>query len=245
MKILKFNEKEVSIMNPEKKDTRSLAEIASEKIIQFIKENKLQPGDKLATEFELAERLNVGRSTVREAFKILASRNILEIKQGAGTFISPKRGIPNDPLGLTFIEDNTSLALDLLNVRLIFEPEMAVLATINATREQCKEIDAQCKKVEDVILANKDHREEDIQLHQLIATASGNKVISNLIPIIHSSVGKSIEVTTNTLRENARIYHRKIVEAIKSGDAQGARYAMIMHLNANREYIIEKNKIHS
>jgi len=225
-----------------KKDSLSLTETVSEQIIQYIRQNKLVPGDKLPTEYELAENLGVGRSTIRETFKILASRNILDIKQGAGTFVSPKRGIPTDPLGLTFIDDDTSLALDLVNVRLIFEPEMAALAAINATQEQCKEIEERCKKTEEIIQKGGLYREEDIALHQAIAAASGNKVILNLVPIIHSSVEKSIAVTLDALKENTLIYHRKIVDAIKSGDIQGARYAMIMHLNINRDYIIKKQK---
>ena len=226
----------------EKKDSKSLSEIAAEQIIEFIKDNKMLPGDRLATEYELAEKLNVGRSTVREAFKTLASRNILEIRHGAGTFISSKRGIPNDPLGLTFIYDNNRLALDLLDVRLLFEPEMAALAAIHATRVQCKEIDNQMHIVEDLINKDLDHSEADMKFHYLIAEASGNVVIRNLIPIIHSSIEKSIKVTNNSLRENAKIYHRKIVEAIKSGDIQGSRFSMMTHLNANREYIIQKHK---
>lgn len=228
---------------PPKNSSGSLAETTAEKIIRLIKENNLSPGDKLATEYEPSERLSVGRSTIREAFKLLSARNILDIRQGAGTFISPKRGIPNDPLGLTFLSDDSSLALDLLDVRLIFEPEMAVLAAINATREQCLAIDAQCAAVEKTIAANEDYSKEDIRLHQLIAEASGNKVIGNLAPIIHSSVEKSIIVTTNALMESTLVYHRKIVEAIKSGDIQSARYAMITHLNINREYIVQKNKM--
>lgn len=224
----------------QKKDARPLAEIAADEIIQIIKDKKMQPGDKLATEYELAEQLNVGRSSIREAFKLLTSRNILEIRQGAGTFISAKRGIPDDPLGLTFLYDDESLALDLLDVRLIFEPAIAALAAMNATKEQCRKLDEQCTKVENIIFSNEDHGRADIEFHRLIAEASGNKVVGNLVPIIHSSVEKSIDVTTNSLTRQAIIDHRKIVDAIKAGDPQGARYSMITHLNINREYIINK-----
>ena len=70
----------------------TLVEQTSDKITQFIIENKLQPGDRLPTEADFLSRLAVSRSTLREAFKRLAARNILEIRQGSGTFISNHTG---------------------------------------------------------------------------------------------------------------------------------------------------------
>ena len=55
-------------------------------------DNHIKAGDKLPTEKELCESTGAGRNTVREALKILASRNVLEIRQGAGTFVSENRG---------------------------------------------------------------------------------------------------------------------------------------------------------
>ena len=72
------------------KKNRSLAQVAAEKIIQYIKDEQMEPGDRLPTEYELAKFLEVGRGTVREANRSLVSRNILEVRQGAGTFVSHK-----------------------------------------------------------------------------------------------------------------------------------------------------------
>ena len=76
-----------------------------------------------------------------------------------------------------------------------------------------------------------------------IAAASGNRVIQNLVPIIHSSIHQSINASTATadaLREQALTDHRRIVDCIKEHDAPGARYAMIMHLALNRDCIIDR-----
>ena len=54
-------------------------------ILRFIAEQGLQPGGRLPNESELSRRLEVGRGTVREAMKLLASRNIVTIRQGSGT----------------------------------------------------------------------------------------------------------------------------------------------------------------
>ena len=67
-------------------------EKTSEQIIRFIIEHKMLPGDKLPTEEEFLAVMDVSRGTLRESVKVLAARNILEIRQGAGTFISHKKG---------------------------------------------------------------------------------------------------------------------------------------------------------
>ena len=129
--------------------TKPLPQIAAEDIIDLIKSNRLEPGDRLQNEYELAKLLNVGRSTVREAIRILVSRNILEVRQGAGTFVSYKNGIPEDPLGLAFEGSAESLALDMMDVRLMLEPEIAARAAMNATKRQIAAMLEQCQTVED------------------------------------------------------------------------------------------------
>ena len=89
----------------EKQDERSLPEKASERLIEYILEKKLQKGDKLPNEHTLAQMLCVGRGTIREAVKILESRNIVTVKQGAGTFVCEKYGVADDPLGLCLMEN--------------------------------------------------------------------------------------------------------------------------------------------
>ena len=74
-------------------EEKSLPQKISEDIIALILEENLQPGDKLPNETILSERLNAGRSSVREAMKLLASRNIVTIRQGSGTYISSSHGM--------------------------------------------------------------------------------------------------------------------------------------------------------
>ncbi len=71
-----------------------LPEQISEKIIQLILDEHLEQGDRLPKEAVLVERLGAGRSTVREAMKLLQSRNIVRIKQGSGTYVASNPGVP-------------------------------------------------------------------------------------------------------------------------------------------------------
>ena len=88
---------------------KSLPKKIAEDIIAFILEENLQPGDKLPNETVLCERLNVGRSSLREAMRALASRNIVTIRQGSGTYVASSTGVINDPLGLNFIKNKQSI----------------------------------------------------------------------------------------------------------------------------------------
>lgn len=220
----------------------SLVDLTADRIIKYIRENNLEPDDKLPTEQELVELFQVSRSTLREATKLLVSRNILSSIRGSGVFVSRKRGVPTDPLGLLFMMDEPSLILDIINTRMIFEPEIAALAAINATDEQKANIEAACKRVEDLINTNRPYIEEDIAFHHSIAVASANRVIENIVPIIQSSLHQMVTFTGDTLKQETVQFHRKIVDSIIAGDPMGARYAMICHLNINRDFILKKRR---
>ena len=225
-----------------KKNTESLVDKTANQIIHFITQNNLKPQDKIPTEIELMKMLEVSRSTIREAVKLLISRNILESRQGAGTFVSKKRGIPNDPLGISFFKYDASLVLELVEVRLIFEPEIAALAAVNATQEQINKMKDICSRTEELIRQGEIYYREDLMLHHAIAAGSGNRIIEHLVPIIHSSIRQSILATSDSLKKETIIYHRRCVEAIAAHDFQSARLAILMHLNINREYLLSHRK---
>lgn len=225
-----------------RKNTESLVDKTANQIVDFITKNKLKPRDKIPTEIELMEMLSVSRSTIREAVKLLVSRNILESRQGAGTFLSTKKGIPNDPLGISLLKYDSSLVLELVEARLMFEPEIAALAAVNATKNQISTMKDICSKIESLINQDKIYYQEDILLHHAIAAGSGNRVIEHLVPILHSSIRQSILATEDSLKKETIIYHRRCIEAIELHDFQSARLAMLMHLNINREYLLS-NKI--
>lgn len=219
---------------------KTLVELTTDKIIRYITARQLQPGDKVPTEAEFLEKFAVSRGTLREAFKVLIARNILESRQGAGTFISEKQGIPDDPLGLTFIYDDHMLALDMIDLRLMIEPKAAQLAAINATEDQKKSLVEITNAMEERINNGESYVELDGKFHQLIAEATGNKVIGNLTYILFTSIEKNIELTLNNLSvSNTLYYHHKILNAILEGKIFDAYNFMTSHLSLIREYMYE------
>ena len=127
---------------------KTLAEQVADGIMNLIQETPYKAGDKLPTEKELCESTGAGRNTVREALKILASRNVLEIRQGAGTFVSEKQGIPDDPLGFSMVNDHVKLTRDLLQVRIMLEPQIAALAAQCAKEHEIRELEEILEEME-------------------------------------------------------------------------------------------------
>lgn len=216
----------------------SLAEQVAIEIEKLIQTKELSKGAQLPNEFELAETLNVGRGTIREAIKILSSKNVVEVLRGKGTFVSQQTGIVKDPLGLRFIqEDKVKLAHDLLEVRMMIEPEIAGLAAINATAEDILKLKKVEEEIEAQILRDESHEENDRIFHSIIASCSKNVVVLNLIPIIHTAVSLFIEVTENTLHQETIKTHREIISAIENKDVENAKKWMTLHLEYNKKIL--------
>lgn len=223
-----------------RKKGRLLPQIAAEKIVEYIKANQLQPGDKLPTEFKMAELLQVGRGTVREAIGSLVSRNVLEVRQGSGTFVSSGSGVSEDPLGLALEDDSLTVALDMMDVRLMIEPEIAFMAAMNASAEQVERLQAQCDRVEELIRQGKPYSQEDALFHQILGECCQNVIIRKLIGIITTSVNMNVDVTKDRYKMKTITYHRKIAEAVARQDPYAARYHMTTHLNISRTGILDE-----
>ena len=166
-------------METKKKDDRKLlGSQIEDRILEYIKEKPLEVGDRLPNEFELAEMFEVGRSTIREAVKGLVTKGVLQVRRGAGTYVSSLTPAEDDPLRLNAkLHDRFKLALDLFDVRLILEPEIAAKAAVYATDEDIATLKRLCKETEELYLADKDHMPKDIEFHTWIARCSKNQVM--------------------------------------------------------------------
>ena len=209
---------------------KTLVEQTTERIIEYITTNKMQPGQQLPTEAEFTTVLKVSRG------------NILEARQGSGTFIAQNMGIPDDPLGLTFIYDDKLLAVDMLDVRMMLEPSIAALAAIHATTEQKKKMQELTDSLRQCIEKGDSYADEDGNFHTLIAEASGNRIISNLTHILFTSIYKNIALTMNVQKKsNTLQYHEKILQAIMEGDSNLAKMYMYMHLSLLKDFMVQKS----
>ena len=208
---------------------KTLSQRIAERIIKYILEENLQPGDKLPNETVMCERLNVGRSSLREAMRALASRNVITIRQGSGSYVSATPGMIDD--------DKQKMIKDLMEIRFLIEPSIAAMAAIRADETDIKNILTACENTEKLLLANKNHAEKDIAFHTAIALSSKNIVVPKLVPIINSSIPLIRESAKFTMRDETIEIHREIADAIAAHDAVRAHDAMYLHLIYNRKHI--------
>lgn len=222
-----------------KLDNRLLGSQIEDELMKYILEKPVVIGEKIPNEFELAQMFGVGRSTVREAVKGLVSKGILEVRRGSGTFVISTNSVEDDPLGLSKQKDKFKLALDLFEVRLMLEPEIAANAAKNATEEELLKLKQLCDETEETYLSGKNHIPKDIDFHTCIAECSKNEVVEILMPIINSAVMTFANLTHRTLMKETIDTHRAITDAILAGDSIGAKCAMITHLTYNRQALLK------
>lgn len=224
----------------EKMKKRLLGSQVEEELYQYIRNEPVEIGQRIPNEFELAEKFGVGRSTIREAVKGLVSKGVLEVRRGSGTYVMNTSTLENDPLGFGSINDKYKLALELFDVRLMLEPEIASMACKNAAKEDLERLEELCRETETLYLEGRDHIRKDIEFHTCIARCSQNRVVEILVPVINSAVLTFANLTNRLLMQETIDTHRAITDAILKRDAVGAKCAMIMHLTYNRQMIMKR-----
>ena len=156
----------------------SLADAVVSKLQQQLSLGEYQPGEKLPSEPELMEQFGVGRSTIREAIRILANTGVLSVRQGSGTFVQEQMGI-TEPLSQRL---RRAAAQDLDEVRQLLEMKTAEKAALHRSKKDIEkmktllkqwEIAAKAGDTEGAILA-------DIQFHMAIASAGRNDILADL-----------------------------------------------------------------
>ncbi len=203
-------------------------------VLTNIKNGTLPPGSKLPPERELMKKLQVGRSTLREAVQSLALMGILDVKPGEGTFVRTiaKEEIIGPHLFVPLI-DNESMA-DFFEARLLIEPRIAALASKRRNAEDIKAIEDTLVKTKQHINSGEDVDRFAGQFHLQIAKASKNIVCVRFMEAILSFlVGKR----ENAERNKAFLQweyesHESIFTAIKKGDETKAYKAMEQHIQA-------------
>ena len=213
----------------------SQGERAVQGLLKLIQDGDYTPGEKLPTEPELAKYLGVSKNMVREALRVLVSRNIVVIRQGAGTFIAQKPGVVEDPFGFRLYKDKRKVVEDTLQIRSILEPSIAALAAEKRTEEELQKLQGILLQMEALMHDKKDYFELDARFHEQIAIMSHNILMENLIPGITEGVRLFAREVSETEYDMTMISHRKIFSAIRDQKAVEAQQAMMYHILYNNE----------
>lgn len=221
---------------------KRLSDRVADDILNMITiEKRFLSGDKLPNENDLSKELDISRTTLREAIRILVTNGILEIKRGLGTFVRGDISVEklNELNPLSSAKVN---AKDLYEMRLIFEPEAAYLATLRATDDELKKILKLGKKIEEKIRKGEDRTEVEQEFHKSIAKATHNEFMNKLMPVIYEAIDKGVVLSEEKeiAIQDTVIDHRMIIEFMEARNAEGAKNAMKIHiLHAIKELDIE------
>ena len=203
---------------------------------------KLKPGDKLPSERELAEMLQVSRSSIRDAIRGLELMGLVEPRQGAGTIV---REISADSLVNPFanaLKHKQVVVGELLDFRKMLEPPLAGRAATHASSEEILEMEEILQRQEGKMLRGESTIAEDAEFHYSVAMASGNnvvlKVLDILMDLLRETRERSLQVEGRPKKSLAG--HRRILSAIKRHDAESAKAAMRRHIEDVEEIVLDE-----
>jgi GntR family transcriptional regulator, transcriptional repressor for pyruvate dehydrogenase complex len=211
----------------------ALTDEAIEKIKQMIISGRVRPGEKLPREADLAAELGLSRNSLREAVKALSLINVLDVRQGDGTYatsLAPSLLLEALSFIVDFHRDDT--VLEFLEVRRILEPSATALAALRMSDEDKAKLGdildsvAVDSQVEDFVAA-------DLEFHKTIAIGSGNSVLASLVdnmsmPTARARVWRGM--TEPRAQERTLGEHRAIYQAIVDRDPDLARSWAIAHI---------------
>ncbi len=217
-----------------------------DKILQLITSGKLAPGDKLLSEREFSETMDVGRSSVREALLKLEAIGYVEQKQGGGTFV---KSITTTAMNRVFQDlfNNEHFIDELLVVRSALETACVAEAAQHATEQDLIKIRRCFNKMERKWLKGQVEVEANFELHYLIAKASQNTLLIHFIDTLYewyNQVPPGWQEWTQSeagVIEQLLLQHKNIIAAIEARDPAKASQLMNVHLDYSAKLIDTKD----
>jgi GntR family transcriptional regulator, transcriptional repressor for pyruvate dehydrogenase complex len=189
-------------------------------------------GEKIPAERDLCQQLGVGRASLREALKALEIMGMIETRLGDGTYVCKRSDFFSRPLLWAIVSGSEADARELIEARIFIEVELAGLA---AERAEAEDLARLSELLERMVKAKKNSQEfvkADVDFHLEIARAASNSILMNALQLIRNLLQRWIlsAVAVKGVPEKACAQHKRLLEAIKSGDDVAARKEMRKHL---------------
>ena len=211
-------------------DKTSVSGYVTDLVLDYLLQGKLKPGDKLPTEHDFAERLGVGRNSIREAMKMLSSLGVIEIMRGEGTFIA--REIPDvamNPLVMQLVFSRQT-PQNLIELRIMLDSAIAELAV---RKLQPGDLDA--LNAVNLKLSAEERKQApdestltrlDMEFHRALATITRNELVMKLSDSIYKLFFASMQDSLHEAPSGAFRNHQLIIDAMATGDTEKVRQAV-------------------
>ena len=222
--------------------TQDLQELIQEQLKLYIIENGMKSGDPFPAEYELAEKLGISRTAIREALKRLEALGIIEVRQGVGRFIREfnfeaiLKGLPYN------LEMDIRNFREVLEVRFCLESWFIAKDINKFTKENIAEFKEILKKLEFQVLNNFEEKElveTHSQFHCALYKNSGNFLLINLIKTF-STIQRNLTLIHRYKTKDRNLFiqqHQLLLEAIEKKDPNLAKKRLEEHFAEARAWV--------
>lgn len=220
----------------------NISELIARQIKSAIENGKMKQGDRLPPERDMAEQFQTSRVSVREAIKSLQAAGLLTIKRGSGVYAAGISSKPmTDSLSSILKIQKTSIN-ELIEARIIIEPNIVRLATERITPEDFQQLDNNIAEASRIIRSNASASSINIEFHSIIARATHNLVIAltmeNMFNVTKEWFLKQSGDSTKMMKlsRQSLLYHKRILEALRERDSQKVYELMLKHTLLIKEH---------
>jgi GntR family transcriptional repressor for pyruvate dehydrogenase complex len=228
--------------------SRKLSDDIMEQLEAMILDGRLLAGQKLLSERTLAEQFAVSRPSVREAIQKLENKNLVERKQGGGTFVKPRlKELITEPL-LLLLSDKPEMQFDLLEFRHALEGMAAYYAALRGQPEDYQALESALEALPDDSTDKSQQAIALVNFYLTMANAAHNMVLQHVMRSLQSMLQDNIQRNLEVLAkhadaaQNINRQRRSIVQAILAGDPEQARKASNEHLAYIEETLLNINR---
>ncbi len=210
-----------------------------EALTDYIRTERLRPGQRLPTEAALAERMQCSRNVLREAVGRLNSLGLVEVRRGSGMFVGTADAVSSCAL---LLRSSLTIALNELiefaECRRALEGYAARQAAIKATDAELDELNALALAIDQPNIARNESLKRDFAFHLRLMQIGGNRLMAGLLESLLDFMHASMESTTATPRDTAtsRQLHAAIMDALHRRDPDAAEVAMEL----NRQHTLDR-----
>jgi GntR family transcriptional repressor for pyruvate dehydrogenase complex len=227
---------------PERHERPSVSDYVTDRVVDLIRREELGPGDRLPSVQEMARRFSVASPTMRESLRRLQAIGMLDIRHGSGVYLKRRTHpvvLPNPHAGRL----SQQTILDLLDARLLIEPQLADLAARRVTDDGLRDL------IETLAAAAANLAGEDrllgslnMDFHRQVALLSGNSVLAQVIDSLVAVYEEEQLVVLRLYGNREQDYrqHLGILEAITERDAELSRRRMHDHLEDVRQVLVAR-----
>ena len=223
-----------------KVERESISRKIIRRILKHIKKVGLKPGDKLPSEKELMEKMEVGRSSIREALHALVTVDILETKPGKGYYVKRKSNIfclpGGSELAEVLIEEQDFMAL--IEVRKFLEKKTAVLACRRATEEDIRKVKEIMEQIREAGEKEDNISDVTVKLHLALAEATKNPILVQLLDQIVPLIVTKARLMELPPEKDVEI-HAGVAKALEERDEEALKSWVDEHLDYLKERFID------